>query len=268
MPNSFNAGDLSSASMTGSVGWYRRDFVLPAGAFPRTVPVRFRSWIVRFESVNYDATVWLNGRKLGRHAGAYLPFEITLTGLRPGINRLVVRVDDRRSGASLPPGPSGGWWNFGGIQREVYLRSVARADLAAVQVRPILPCPTCAAAIKEQATVVNPTGSPQTVALTGGVREPPSQLRGGHHPRPRHLGRLGPDDAADPASVGARKTRTCTAPRCNLTDGYGRHLQGYYTDSGVRSVTVSPTGQVLINGRVLNARGFSLHEQAYRPARR
>ena len=43
---------------------------------------------------------------------------------------------------------------------------------------------------------------------------------------------------------------------------HGRPLEGYYTDSGVRSVTVSPTGQVLINGRVLNARGFSVHEQA------
>ena len=33
VPNSYNAGDLSSASMTGSVGWYRRDFTLPAKAF-------------------------------------------------------------------------------------------------------------------------------------------------------------------------------------------------------------------------------------------
>ncbi|HET9103347.1 MAG TPA: glycoside hydrolase family 2 TIM barrel-domain containing protein [Solirubrobacteraceae bacterium] len=261
VPNSFNAGDLSNASMTGSVEWYRRDFVLPAGAFPRSVPARFRSWIVRFESVNYDATVWLNGRRLGHHAGAYLPFEIALKGLRSGVNRLVVRVDDRRTGASLPPGPSGGWWNFGGIQREVYLRSVARADLATVQVRPLLPCPTCAAVIKEQATVVNATASPQTVALTGAY--------GNHH--------LNFGAATIPAHgtwIASAQT-TLSAPHLwapgdpylyhatlSLTDGYGRRLEGYYTDSGVRSVTVSPTGQVLINGRVLNARGFSLHEQA------
>ena len=144
--------------MNGSVGWYRRDFTLPAGAFAGSVPARFRSWIVRFESVNYDATVWLNGRRIGRHDGAYLPFEFSLKGVRAGVNRLVVRVDDRRTGASLPPGPSGGWWNFGGIQREVYLRSVHRADMSVVQVRPILPCPTCAATIQEQATVANPTG--------------------------------------------------------------------------------------------------------------
>ena len=261
VPNSYNAGDLSTASMNGSVGWYRRDFVLPAGAFPGSVSARFRSWIVRFESVNYDATVWLNGRQIGHHAGAYLPFEITLTGVRSGVNRLMVRVDDRRTGASLPPGPSGGWWNFGGIQREVYLRAVARADLAQVQVRPILPCPTCAATINEQATVVNATAAPQTVALTGAY--------GG-----RHLNFGAATIPAHGTWVASAHT-VLSAPHLwapgdpylyhatlNLTDGYGRHLERYYTDSGVRSVTVSPTGQVLINGRVLNARGFSIHEQA------
>jgi len=261
VPNSYNAGDLSAASMTGSVGWYRRDFTLPAGAFAGSVPSRFRSWIVRFESVNYDATVWLNGRRIGRHDGAYLPFEIALTGARAGVNRLVVRVDDRRTGASLPPGPSGGWWNFGGIQREVYLRSVQRADLSLVQVRPILPCPTCAATIKEQTTVANPTAAPQTVALTGAYGT--HHLNFGAHTIPAH------------GTWVATAQTTLSTPHLwapgdpflypatlNLTDAYGRHLQGYYTDSGVRSIAVSPTGQVLLNGRVLNARGFSIHEQA------
>ena len=66
MPNSYNADDLSSLSMSGYVGWYRKDFTLPtSGAFSRHVPSRFRHWILRFESVNYRATVWLNGRRLG-----------------------------------------------------------------------------------------------------------------------------------------------------------------------------------------------------------
>ena len=33
IPNAYNAGDFSQASMNGYVGWYRRDFTLPAGAF-------------------------------------------------------------------------------------------------------------------------------------------------------------------------------------------------------------------------------------------
>ena len=81
VPNSFNAGDLSTASMNGSVEWYRRDFTVPRGAFASYVPARFRTWIIRFESVNYYATVWLNGRRIGTHAGAYLPFEFALKGV-------------------------------------------------------------------------------------------------------------------------------------------------------------------------------------------
>src|SRR5947209_2243785 len=58
VPNAYNAGDFSSAGMTGYVGWYRRDFTLPARAFGRYVPAGARRWIIRFESVNYRATIW------------------------------------------------------------------------------------------------------------------------------------------------------------------------------------------------------------------
>ena len=168
MPNSYNADDLSSLSMSGYVWWYRKDFTLPtSGAFSRYVPSRFRHWILRFDSVNYRATVWLNGRRLGSHAGAYLPFEFDLKGLRPGVNRLIVRVDNRRTPADLPPGPVGGWWNFGGILGDVYVRTAQRVDISQVQVRPVQTCPSCAATIEDQALVRNVTGVPQTVSLTG-----------------------------------------------------------------------------------------------------
>src|SRR5262245_60467437 len=71
VPNAWNAADLSDASMAGTVGWYRRDFHVskdPAGA----------RWLVRFESVNYRATVFLNGVQIGQHEGASIPFEVGL----------------------------------------------------------------------------------------------------------------------------------------------------------------------------------------------
>jgi beta-glucuronidase len=260
VPNSFNAGDLSQASMNGSIGWYRRDFTLPADAFSAYVPARFRSWIVRFESVNYRATVWLNGRQIGGHSGAYLPFEFDLKGVRAGVNRLVVRVDDRRTAADLPPGPSGGWWNFGGLQREVYLRSVQRVDMSPVVVRPILPCPTCAATIQEQVSVRNVTGSPQTVSLHGAYGA-------------AHLN-FGGRTIAPRATWVAHASVQIAAPhlwapgdphlyRATITasDQNGRALETYVTQSGIRSVTVTPTGALLLNGRLLNLRGFSIHEQ-------
>ena len=177
-----------------------------------------------------------------------------------------MRVDDRRNPAPCRRA-RGGWWNFGGIQREVYLRSVPRADMAPVQVRPILPCPTCAATIQEQATVVNPTAAPQTVVAHGRLRQPPRSTSAATRSPPTGPGSPRPTTLSAP-HLWAPGDPYLYHATLNLTDAYGRHLEGYYTDSGVRSVTVSPTGQVLLNGRVLNARGFSIHEQAPRPARR
>jgi beta-glucuronidase len=259
VPNASNAGDLSSASMAGSVGWYRKDFTLPSGAFARYIRAADRHWIVRFESVNYRATVWLNGRKLGSHIGAYLPFELDLEGLRRGVNRLIVRFDNRRTKADLPPGPGGSWFNYGGLLREVYLRAVQRVDISQVQVRPVLPCPTCAATIEDQALIRNLTGRPQEV-----------QLRGTYGDARLDFGT---------ATIAPHKTWTATAvatvrhPRLwsighpslyratlTLTDSQGRRLGGYVTQSGIRSITVVG-GRLELNGRPLNVRGFNLHEQ-------
>ncbi len=260
VPNSFNAGDLSAASMNGSVGWYRRDFTIPAHAFAGYVPARFRSWIVRLESVNYNAAVWLNGRRLGTHSGAYLPFEFDLRGVRAGVNRLVVRVDDRRTASDLPPGPTGGWWNFGGLQREVYLRSVQRVDMSPVVVRPILPCPTCAATVQEQVSVRNVTASPQTVSLRGSYGG--ARLNFGAQTVAPHATWVAHASVAIPAPhLWAPDDPYLYTASIRASDATGRALETYVTHSGIRSVTVTPTGQLLLNGRALNLRGFSIHEQ-------
>jgi beta-glucuronidase len=259
VPNAWNAGDLSKASMTGSVGWYRRDFRLPSTAFARYVRRAYRFWIVRFESANYRATVWLNGRRIGTHTGAYLPFELDLKGLRSGVNRLIVRVDDRRTKGDLPPGPGGGWWNYGGLLREVYVRSVQGVDVSQVQVRPMLPCPSCAATIEDQAVIRNLTSRRQQVALRGTYGK--AKLDFG-------TATIGPH-----RTWTAKATTTIKHPRLwsidrpslykatlRLSDARGRRLGGYTTESGIRSITMVD-GHLELNGRPLDVRGFSIHEQ-------
>ncbi|MHB8658656.1 MAG: glycoside hydrolase family 2 protein [Solirubrobacteraceae bacterium] len=262
VPNSYNAGDLSPGSMSGYVGWYRRDFTLPTDAFASYVPMRARRWIIRFESVNYRATVWLNGRMIGSHAGTNLPFELDLSGLRAGTNRLVVRVDDRHSATDLPTGSDhGGWWNYGGILREVYLRAVQRADIAQVMVRPLLACAGCPATIEEQAQVRNVTAAPQTVQLIGsygGARLP-----------------FGTRTIAPGASWTARAQVQLVHPHVwsldhptlyratlSLYDRLGHTIGGYVTLSGVRSITVTPDGRLELNGRLVRLRGVELREES------
>ena len=209
---------------------------------------------------NYQATVWLNGIRIGTDSGAYLPFEFDLTGLHSGINDLIVRVDDRRTQFDIPPGPGGGWWNYGGILREVYLRTAPRADISSVQVRPLLPCSTCPATIDEQALVRNVTGAPQTVDLRGSYGG--ARLNFGQST-------IAPNStwtAHASAQIDHPRLWSPTSPalyRASLTlsDADGTALGGYVTYSGIRTITVK-NGRLELNGRLLNLRGVDLHEQS------
>ncbi len=260
IPNAYNAGDFSQTSMNGYVGWYRRDFTLPAHAFASYVPSAARRWILRFESVNYRATVWLNGHQVGNHGGAYLPFEFDLSNLRPGVNRLIVRVDNRRTAADLPPGPGGQWWNYGGILREVYLRAVQSADLQRLQIHTLHTCPRCAATIQEQVLVRNLTGSRQKLRLRGSYGR--ATLNFGTATIAPHATWTANASAkiAHP-SLWAPGHPKLYAATLTLSDSRGRRLGGYFTWSGIRTITVTHDGLLELNGRPLDALGFNLHEQ-------
>ena len=146
---------------------------------------------MRFESVNYRSKVWLNGRPIGKNRGAYLPFEIRLpAGLlkRGGVNHLVIRVDSRRKQTDFPPSglstvgkPTGGWWNYGGLLREVYLRKINDVDFNTVVVRPDLPCATCAATVNYRVTLRNYGTQPAARARQRALRQPAHRHR--HAPR-------------------------------------------------------------------------------------
>ena len=51
------------------------------------------------------------------------------------------------SGLTGSGDPAGGWWNYGGLLREVYLQRVDTVDVTSVVVRPQLPCATCDASV-------------------------------------------------------------------------------------------------------------------------
>jgi beta-glucuronidase len=260
VPNAWNAGDNSVASMVGTVGWYRKDFKLPDS--------RSRlDWIVRFESVNYRSKVWLNGRPLGRNTGAYLPFELRIPRSalkRTGTNRLVVRVDNRRRGTDFPPSgeapdgsPGGGWWNYGGLLREVYLQRVDGVDITAVLVRPQIACRTCAATVDARVTVRNFSDHTVPVRVTGSFGEHGLAL-GSKRVGARSFARF-------ETRVRISKPRLWSPATPNLYDvklrvaSRGRKLVAYRLQSGIRSIKVI-NGRLSLNFEPTNFRGVGLHE--------
>jgi hypothetical protein len=262
VPNAWNAGDDSAQSFLGGVGWYRKDFRFPKAG-------KAASWVVRFESVNYRSKIWLNGRPIGKNRGAYLPFEIRLPAgviKRGRVNRLVIRVDSRRKQTDFPPSglsivgkPTGGWWNYGGLLREVYLRKINDIDFNTVVVRPDLPCATCSASVTYRVTVRNYGNKPRRVRVTA---------RFGN----RRL-------TVGTAAVGAKRFATLTKritvnrPRLwspatpNLYDASlhassgGDVLQTYTLKTGIRSIKMVD-GHLFLNGAPMNFRGVALHEDS------
>ena len=258
VPNAWNVGDPSNESMKGGIGWYRKDFRLPSA--PASA-----SWIVRFESVNYRARVWLNGRPIGGHTGSYLPFELPLSGVRrTGTNRLVVRVDSHRHRNDLPPlstsvfgVPGGGWWNWSGLLREVYLRRVDGLDWSSVRVRPRLPCRRCAATVSIRATVRNAGGGAQSVRVGG--RLGTIRFSAGAHAIRRH----GFATFSKTVRVGRPRLWSPDHPTLypvTLTaTGSGGARARYSLHTGIRSIK-KVGDRLYLNGAPINPRGFGYHE--------
>jgi beta-glucuronidase len=76
---------------------------------------------IYFGAVNYQADVYLNGKKLGIHKGGFTAFNFEITDIvKDKDNYLVVKVDNKRKAEEVPT-LNTDWWNYGGITREVKL---------------------------------------------------------------------------------------------------------------------------------------------------
>jgi beta-glucuronidase len=260
VPSAINAGDFSIPSYMGSVDWYRRDFRLPRA------PAGTR-WVIRFESVNYRAKAWLNGAFIGSHKGAYLPFELPARAIRRDHNRLVVRVDSRRRPYDIPPLSAqnnrfeGGWWNYNGILREVYLRKIRKLDVAHVFVSPRLRCRRCAARVGIEVSVRNVTPHGRRVRLIGSFGGHPLRFRAGRIGGLRSKG-FGARLRIRHPSLWEPGHPHLYAVRLRLADHSGRVVQRYVVHTGIRSLRVNRLGRIELNGREIDLRGAAIHEDS------
>lgn len=260
VPNAWNATDQSSASMEGTVAWYRKDFTLPDSGRA--------TWLVRFQSVNNRITAWLNGHPIGTHAGPYLPFEFVLAPAllhRHGPNSLVLRIDSHRRRTDFPGSPY--WWNYGGILRRVELVRVDRVGFSSVQVLPYLSCPTCDASVAYKVTLRNYSKAPERVHLTTAYGTLRLDL-GRATIAPGALHTFSAALTVPQPHLWSPRSPYLYTVRLRLTyeraPGSWIEIGSYYLRSGVRSVTVSPEGTLLLNGEVVNFRGVGLIEDSRR----
>ncbi len=126
VPGDWNSQDPKLLYYEGAV-WYHRRFTAQRKAG--------QQYWLHFGAVNYAATVYVNGQKVGSHAGGFTPFAFDVSRyLTDGDNMVVVRADNRRTTDQLPT-VNYDWWNYGGITRDVDLIEVADTHIVDYQVQ-------------------------------------------------------------------------------------------------------------------------------------
>jgi beta-galactosidase/beta-glucuronidase len=117
--------------------WYRRSFSIP------------KKWIgerilLHFGAVDFEAAVWVNGKKVGEHRGGYdsFTFDITDSMTLPGPNELVVSAWDPSDAGTQPRGkqvrkPHSIWYTpTSGIWQTVWLEPVSAAHIKDLKITP------------------------------------------------------------------------------------------------------------------------------------
>ena len=116
LPSDWNTRDQRLFFYEGTV-WFKKDF--------NWHPAEGRRTLLYFGAVNYEAHVWVNGKKAGHHVGGFTPFNMDITDLVvDGTNFVVVKVDNKRHAEDVPT-QIFDWWNYGGITRDILLVDVA-----------------------------------------------------------------------------------------------------------------------------------------------
>lgn len=122
-PQSMISGVTKFVSSDQAV-WYRREFDRPEFAKAG------QDILLHFEAIDYEATVWVNGKEVARHKGGYDPFTIVLKDIQDQDNEILVRAWDGANETDQPGGkqvfqPNGIWYtNISGIWQTVWLEPV------------------------------------------------------------------------------------------------------------------------------------------------
>jgi beta-galactosidase/beta-glucuronidase len=245
LPFSPNAAHVLGAagerSFEGSVAWYRTTLTVASAG----------DYAIGLQSVNHRASVWLDGRRVARHTGTYLPFEARVR-LTAGAHVLVVRADWRDPTAMKADAWHRTWFNFGGINRPVSIRPLGRSELDAPSI--VTRLDGTAAVVDVGVRVTNRAGA-RAIGVHGTVagatlRFPVVYLAHGAHVTVRATVRIAYPDLWQPGHP------TLHALRLSVPGE-----SAFSARVGLRELRWAG-GRLQLNGEPLKLRGASLQEDA------
>ena len=118
--------------------WYHRTFEIPASWTEQRM-------ILRFEAVDWEMKVWVNGKSAGSHLGGYdrAVFDITPFLNKTGVQELVVSVWDPSDSGTQPRGkqvqkPHGIWYtSVTGIWQTVWIEPLQKQNIELFRILPL-----------------------------------------------------------------------------------------------------------------------------------
>ena len=263
MPSASNAGVTSPRRATsGRSHWYRKDFRLPTGVAVLEVDAALRVGQLPGEGVAERQAARSSRRR------RICPFELRAKSVQPA------RREPPRGAGRQPPQKfdipplsqratgafEGGWWNYNGILREVYLRKVDQLDFAerVLRAAPALPHavrPPCSCDARVAQRQLRRRARPASPARSAAGRCASAATASAARGTARFRARL---RIAQPAPVEPERPALYTrqADRC------GRRAAGRCSatrvHTGIRTLRVSRLGRIQLNGRDVNLRGASM----------
>ena len=250
-PDAKNPSGAGGGFFPGGIGWYRKAFTAPANWRGRQVSVEF-------DGVYRDATVYLNGHKLGTHPYGYTSFTFDLTPALNfhGANVLAVRVDNSAQ-------PNSRWYSGSGIYRHVRVVVTEPTHIAHWGVFVTTPKVTAlSATVAIQTSVANDSASSSAVTVETTLYD-----RAGHEAgkseSPLTLAAGQQQQAAQTIAVAAPALWSPASP--TLYRAVSRILQGgklideVKTPFGIRSLTWSAETGLVLNGKPIKLTGGSVH---------
>jgi beta-galactosidase len=261
-PNAITKHAFQSESAFRFISWYRKHITPPS-------EYSGRRFLLEFQAVSINATVYVNGQQAGAHQGAYSPFTLDITDkITVGQDNVIaVRVDSREQTAVPPEGSRLDFMIYGGIVRNVNLIVVDPLHVDWIFASTQNPSQTAPSspAVSVKVKVTNSNAASKSCTITTSVVDKSNNVVAtatGSQTIP-----------ANGSAVCGQTTSAIANPNLwNIDNPYlytvytqvqdGSTTVDLYKDRiGIRSITMSKTdGKFYLNGQALKLRGLNRHE--------
>ena len=234
-----------------SLGWYRKNFSIPASDLGRRISVEF-------DGVYRDSVVFVNGFYLGRQPSGYTSFRYDLTDYLNygGENVIAVRVD-----ATMEEG----WFYEGaGIYRHVWLTKTSPLHVAPWGTFVTTELGDNTASVTARTSVVNEGGNPATFDVEQSIVDPEGRVIATGTQRGLSLAAGVTGEFATVLPVSAPRLWSIATPvlhRLVTTIRTGGAVVDHYgTNFGIRTVRFDPDRGFFLNGQHLKLKGTNNHQ--------